>query len=48
MKRYQMFCQAESGPFADTTKGQGRILAILKMQSEISFNGDCSLLAPQF
>lgn len=36
MKRHQMFCQTESGPFADTTKGQGRIIAILKMQSEIA------------
>ncbi|MBU5480704.1 MarR family winged helix-turn-helix transcriptional regulator [Blautia sp. MSJ-19] len=36
MKRYQMFCQAESGPFADTTRGQGRILAMLKIQPEIA------------
>lgn len=36
MKRYQMFCQAESGPFADTTRGQGRILAMLKIQPAIA------------
>lgn len=36
MKRHQMFCQAESGPFADTTRGQGRILAMLKIQPEIT------------
>ena len=36
MKRYQMFCQAESGPFADTSRGQGRILAMLKIQPEIA------------
>ena len=36
MKRHQMFCQAESGPFADTTRGQGRILAMLKIQPEIA------------
>ena len=36
MKRYQMFCQAEAGPFADTTRGQGRILAMLKIQPEIA------------
>lgn len=31
-----MLCQAESVPFADTTRGQGRILAMLKIQSEIA------------
>ena len=36
MKRHQMFCQAESGPCADTTRGQGRILAMLKIQPEIA------------
>ena len=36
MKRHQMFCQAEAGPFADTTRGQGRILAMLKIQPEIA------------
>lgn len=35
MKRRQMFSQAESGPFADSTRGQGRILAMLKIQPEI-------------
>ncbi len=36
MKRRQMFSQAESGPFADSTRGQGRILAMLKIQPEIA------------
>ena len=36
MKRRQMFSQAESGPFADATRGQGRILAMLKIQPEIA------------
>lgn len=36
VKRHQVFCQAESGPFADTTRGQGRILAMLKIQPEIA------------
>ena len=35
MKRRQMFSQARSGPFADPTRGQGRILAMLKIQPEI-------------
>lgn len=35
MRRRQMFHQAESGPFADSTRGQGRILAMLKIQPEI-------------
>ncbi len=35
MKRRQMFSQAHSGPFADPTRGQGRILAMLKIQPEI-------------
>lgn len=35
MKRRQMFSQAQSGPFADSTRGQGRILAMLKIQPEI-------------
>ncbi|MCI8430891.1 MAG: MarR family transcriptional regulator [Lachnospiraceae bacterium] len=35
MKRRQMFSQAQSGPFADPTRGQGRILAMLKIQPEI-------------
>ena len=36
MKRSQMFSQAESGRFADSTRGQGRILAMLKIQPEIA------------
>lgn len=36
MKRRQMFSQAESGPFVDSTRGQGRILAMLKIQPEIT------------
>lgn len=36
MKRRQMFSQAEAGPFADSTRGQGRILAMLKIQPEIA------------
>ena len=35
MKRRQMFSQAQSGPFADPARGQGRILAMLKIQPEI-------------
>ena len=35
MKRRQMSSQAQSGPFADQTRGQGRILAMLKIQPEI-------------
>lgn len=36
LKRYQMFSQAKFGPFADPTRGQGRILAMLKIQPEIA------------
>ena len=36
MKRRQMFSQADSGRFADSTRGQGRILAMLKIQPEIA------------
>lgn len=36
MKRRQMLSQAESGPLADSTRGQGRILAMLKIQPEIT------------
>lgn len=36
MKRRQMFHQAEAGPFADATRGQGRVLAMLKIQPEIA------------
>ena len=35
MKRRQMSSQAQSGPLADPTRGQGRILAMLKIQPEI-------------
>ena len=35
MKRRQMFSQAQSGPFADSTRGQGEILPWLKIQPEI-------------
>ncbi len=36
MRRHQMYCQAEAGTFADTARGQGRILAMLKIQPEIA------------
>lgn len=36
MKRRQIFSQAGSGTFADSTRGQGRILAMLKIQPEIA------------
>ncbi len=36
MKRRQMFSHAEYGPFADSTRGQGRVLAMLKIQPEIA------------
>lgn len=36
MKRHQMFNQAKFGPFADSTRGQGRILAMLKIQPDIA------------
>lgn len=36
LKRYQMFSQAKFGSFADPTRGQGRILAMLKIQPEIA------------
>ncbi len=36
MKRHQMFSQAEAEPFADATRGQGRVLAMLKIQPEIA------------
>ena len=36
MKRHQMYCQSEAGQFADTARGQGRILAMLKIQPEIA------------
>lgn len=34
--RYRMMNHAERGPFADTSRGQGRVLAMLKIQPEIS------------
>lgn len=36
LQRYRMATRAECGPFADTTRGQGRVMAALTMQSEIS------------
>lgn len=36
MKRRQMFSQAQAGPFADPARGQGRVLAMLKIQPEIA------------
>lgn len=36
LQRHNMANHAENGPFADTTRGQGRVLAMLKMQLEIS------------
>lgn len=36
IKRRQIFSQAGSGTFADSTRGQGRILAMLKIQPEIA------------
>ena len=36
MKRRQMSSQAQFGPFADPARGQGRILAMLKIQPEIT------------
>ena len=36
LHRQQMFNQAEHGPFADRSRGQGRVLAMLKLQPEIS------------
>ena len=35
IKRYQMLNQSNFGPFADSTRGQGRILAMFKIQPEI-------------
>ena len=42
MKRRQMLSQAQSGPFADPTRGQGRILAMLKIQPEIKTRELCN------
>jgi len=36
LQRQQIRSWAENGPFADTTRGQGRILALLKMRDGIS------------
>ncbi len=36
LRRQQMQIHMEHGPFADASRGQGRVLAILKLQSEIS------------
>lgn len=36
LHRQQMFNKAEHGPFADRSRGQGRVLAMLKLQPEIS------------
>ncbi|TQS82724.1 MarR family winged helix-turn-helix transcriptional regulator [Candidatus Methanomassiliicoccus intestinalis] len=36
LHKQQMFAHAEYGPFADTSRGQGRVLAILKIKPEIS------------
>lgn len=36
LRRLQLQKSAENGPMADTTRGQGRILAILKLQDGIS------------
>ena len=36
MKRQEMASQGNRGPFADTSRGQGRILAMLKIQPEIA------------
>lgn len=36
LQRHHMMIHMERGPFADTTRGQGRVLAMLKIQPEIS------------
>lgn len=36
LQRHHMVNHAAHGPFADTTRGQGRVMAALKMQPEIS------------
>ena len=36
LHKRQMRCWAERGPMADTTRGQGRILAVLKLRDGIS------------
>lgn len=36
MQRYRLSKHIESGPFSDPTRGQGRVLAFLRLQPEIS------------
>lgn len=36
LQRHHMQSHSEHGPFADPTRGQGRVLAMLKMQPEIT------------
>lgn len=36
LQRHHLRTHSERGPFADPTRGQGRVLAMLKMQSQIS------------
>ena len=36
LRQQQMTEMAVHGPFADTSRGQGRVLALLKIQPEIS------------
>lgn len=36
LQRHRMMSHSECGPFSDTTRGQGRVLAALKLQPEIS------------
>lgn len=36
LKRHQRYAQTDNTPFADTSSGQGRVLALLKMQHNIS------------
>ncbi|MFB6468522.1 MarR family winged helix-turn-helix transcriptional regulator [Cytobacillus sp. Hz8] len=36
MQRHHLFNHAQYGPTADSTRGQGRVLGILKLQEEIS------------
>lgn len=36
LQRQHIQCQTQRGPFANPTRGQGRVLAILKLQPEIS------------
>jgi len=36
LRRYQLQNHAENGPLADSTSGQGRVLAVLRMQPEMT------------